>query len=303
MTQRITPQMQSATLLANINNDLTSLDHTQDELSTGLKIMQPSDDPYGSALAIQLKGQLAAMDSYTSNVNDGTAWANTASSALISIQQAVQTARTLIVESNNGIDNSSDLASAADEINELIDSIKQTANTQYNGQYVFSGTATTTQPYLTGTGASDTFQGNTGAINRSIGPGTNLQVNVDLSAVLGNGMASGDGGLLDTLETVAQDLTTNNTANLGNDLASIDTNISSLEGAQAQIGAAQDRLQMAGTRITGLQTTDQTQLSNTEDVDMAQASIDYSTQQAGYSAALQSAAQIIQTSLLDFLKS
>jgi flagellar hook-associated protein 3 FlgL len=302
MTQRITPQMQSSTLIANIDNQLTAMDRTQQQLSTGLRILQPSDDPYGTTVAMQLNSQISALDSYTSNVNDGNAWTNTASAALISLQQMVERVRELTVEGGNGTMSPSDLADAASEIDQLTDSIKETANTQYNGMYVFSGTATGTQPYATGNGSSDGFSGNTAPINRAIGPGTTLQVNADLSSVLGNGLSSGDGKLLDTLRTISQDMTSGNTSHLGADLTAIDSNISSLEVVQSNVGSTQDRLSMAATRIQSLKTTDQTQLSNTQDVDMAQASITFSTEQAGFSAALQSGAKIIQTSLLNFLQ-
>ena len=77
------------------------------------------------------------------------------------------------------------LAASAAEINQLIDAIKQEANTQYNGQYIFSGTATNTAPYSTATG--DVYQGNSGAVTRQIGPNSSLQVNADISSLLGSG--------------------------------------------------------------------------------------------------------------------
>ena len=65
--------MTAQTLLTNINSALTQLDNTQQELSTGKKINQPSDDPYGASLAIQLNGQLSQLSNYSDNINDGTA--------------------------------------------------------------------------------------------------------------------------------------------------------------------------------------------------------------------------------------
>lgn len=308
MTDRITPEMQATVMLTNINNALAAVDHSQNELSTGLQILQPSDNPYGTALSMQLSGQIAAMSSYASNVNDGTAWTNTASTALQDVEQQAQSARTLIVEGSNGALSATDRSQVAAQIGDLVDEMKETANTQYDGQFIFSGTATTTAAYQTGAGSSDAFQGNTDPVNRTIGPaGTPpLQVNADLSSVLGEGQGAnngqGDGLLLDTLETAQADIESG-TVSTTSDLANLDSNISSLEMLQATVGAAQDRLSMAATRITAFQTADQTQLSNTEDVDMASASINYSTEQAAYSASLQTGAQIIQTSLLNFVHS
>jgi flagellin-like hook-associated protein FlgL len=58
---------------------------------------------------------------------------------------------------------------------------------------------------------------------------------------------------------------------------------------------------MASSRLTSLSTSAQTDLANVEDTNMAQATVQFSTEQAGYQAALQSSADIIQTSLLNFL--
>jgi flagellar hook-associated protein 3 FlgL len=299
MTEQITSQMQSNTILANLQNQLAQLDQTQNEMSTGLKITQPSDDPYGTALSMQLSGQISAFGSYTTNINDGAAWAETASGSLQSVQSMVERVRELVVEAANGTTNANDLSSASQEVTQLVDGIKQAANTEYNGQYIFSGTATGTPPYQLG--ATDTFQGNTNAINRAIGPSTSLQINADLSQVLGSGTAANDGGLLQTLRTVISGMQSGNSASLSADLTSLDANIKSLESVQANVGSAQDRLQMASSRITGLTTTDQTQLANVQDADLGQLAINFNTEQAGYQAALQSAAKIVQTSLMNFL--
>jgi flagellar hook-associated protein 3 FlgL len=299
MTERITAQMQDSTLLAGINSDLASLDNTQQELSSGYSINEPSDNPYGTSLALALGGQISTLNNYTSNVQDGTAWAQTASSSLQSIEQIGQRVQELVTQSANGTMSQSDLNDAADEISQLLDQVKQEADAQYNGMYIFSGTATSTQPYESG--ANDAYQGNGGSINRAIGPGSSIQINADLSSVLGSGTAASDGGMLDTMRTIVSDLTSGNTAKLGSDLTSIQGNLNSLEGLQASVGATTDRLQMASSRITSMVTTDSSELSNDEDTDMAAASTQFATEQAAYSAALQSGADIVQQSLLNFL--
>ena len=160
------------------------------------------------------------MQGYTSNVNDGLAWTNTATRGAAEHRAETQSARTMLVEGGNGTLNQTDLSSIADQLNDIVASIKQTANTQYDGMYIFAGNDTQTQPYSTTVG-QDTYAGNAGTVLRSIGPATTVQVNANLSSVLGNGQASGDGGLLDTLETASQDLQNGNIANLGTDLSAL----------------------------------------------------------------------------------
>jgi flagellar hook-associated protein 3 FlgL len=300
---RITTQMTTASVLASINNVQDQMATTQQQLSTGKRINQPSDDPYGTSLAIQLKNDLQGLSNYSNAVTDGTAWASAADTSLTNVMSMLQRAQELTVQASNGVESATDLSSTADEIDQLADAIKQEANTQYNGQYVFSGTATTTQPYAASTG--DVFQGNTSAITRQIGPGSSLQVNVDISSLLGSGTSANDGKLLDTLRTIASDMRSGGSAGVadlsGNQLTNLQNSLNSLEQLQANVGAVQNRLTLAGTRIQGLQNSDTAALSNDEDVDMAQAVTTFSSEQAAFTAALKAGANIVQSSLMDFL--
>jgi flagellar hook-associated protein 3 FlgL len=326
MTQRITAQMIGNSTVTTIDNDLNQLDQTQEELSTGSQINQPSDDPYGAALTLSLKGQISAYSSYQTNISESTASVETASGSLQSIQQVVATVRELTVEGANGTMSASNLQDAAAEVLQSIGQIKESADSQYDGSYVFAGDAVSTQPWSTSATAADPatedlYSGNQNAINTAIGPSTQLQVNANLYSVLGNGntggtaatssngggdvQADGSGGMLATLRMIYNDLSGTNGGtqdDLQNQLSNLDSNMSSLESVQATVGATQDRLQMAGSRLTALSTTDTTELGNVQGTDYAAATVQFSTEQAGYQAALQSTADIIQTSLLNFLQ-
>jgi flagellar hook-associated protein 3 FlgL len=299
MIGRITNQMTAEMTLANLTQAMDRLDTTQQELSSGKRINQPSDDPYGTSLSLQLQGQLAQLDSFNKNVDDGTAWAQAASSSLSGIDTMVQRVRELVVQAASGSNTTADDQAAAAEVGQLIQAIKQSAGAQYNGQYIFSGTSTQTAPYQSG--SNDAYQGGTGAILREIGPGATIQVNVDISQLLGSGQGAGDGKLLDTLRTIAQDMQAGSTAGLNADLSKLDSNFSTLSQMEANMGAVTDQLQMASSRLAALQVNDTQVLSSTEDADMAKTEIDFSTQQAALQAALQAGARIVQTSLMNFL--
>ena len=297
--ERITNLMVSQQILANINSSQGTLDNTEEELSTGLQINEPSDDPSGASLATQLKAQISSLGNYTSNVTDGQAWTSQGLSAMSSISDQLQRAQELVIEANNGTMSASDLNATADEVNQLIAGVKSDANTQYDGQYVFSGTATSTQPYATG--AVDTYAGNSDAVTREVNPGSPVTVNGNLDSVLSGSNANP--GLLTTLRSIATDLSGNppTTANLGSDLTALKNNLSSLEQVQAQVGSASSRLDLAATRIDSQQTADTTALGGVQDVNMAAAYTTYSNEQAAFTAALKAGANIVQTSLMDFL--
>jgi flagellar hook-associated protein 3 FlgL len=302
--QRITTLMTSQMTIADLTQAFDRLSKTQEELSSGKRINKPSDDPYGASRAVQLNGDLAGLTAYSRNVNDGTAWSQSADSALMNINNLAQRVRELVVEAGNDTSGSSARADAAAEIDQLTDAIKQEANTQYAGQYIFSGTATTTAPYQTG--AVDTYQGNTATISRQIGPGTSVQISTDISQLLGSGQTAADGKLLNVLRDISADLRGGTAANANalrtTDLANLDSNLDTLSQLEANVGATENRLSLASSRIQDLQTSATKLLSQTQDTDFAQAAVDYSTQQASYNAALRASANIVQSSLLDFLK-
>jgi flagellar hook-associated protein 3 FlgL len=302
MTERITPAMVTGSTLNDLNSSLAALDRTTDELSSGKTILEPSEDPYGASRVIDLQSQLDGLSSYESDAQDGISWENTASSAMSSIGEIVQHVRELLVQGANGTYGQSDLETMALQVEQLTESVKQDANAQYAGQYVFSGTATTTAPYEQG--ANDEYHGNAETISRAVGPGASVTITTNISTLLGEG--GEDGKLLDTLRTIAEDMrggTPEDKEALGtSDLQKLDGNIEALIQLQATAGSATDQLQAALTRNEDLQTSITEALSNTDDTNIAAASIAYANEQAAYEAALRAGATIVQESLLNFLQ-
>ncbi|MGP0101595.1 MAG: flagellar hook-associated protein FlgL [Solirubrobacteraceae bacterium] len=304
MSERITPAMVTSATLNDLSSSLASLQRTTDELSSGRTILEPSDNPFGASRVIDLQSQLDGLSSYESNAQDGISWENAASSAMSNINEVTQRVRELVVQSANGTNNQSDLSTIATEVEQLTESVKQDANTQYAGQYVFSGTATTTAPYEQGAG--DEYKGNAEAVARSVGPGASVTVSTNISTLLGNGEAAKDGKLLDTLRTIVAHLrggTAEDREALGTtDLKALDGNLETLSQLQAVAGSANDQLKAALTRNEGLQTSITESLAGVEDTNVAATSIAYANEQAAYSAALRAGATIVQESLLNFLQ-
>ncbi|HEY4280270.1 MAG TPA: flagellar hook-associated protein FlgL [Conexibacter sp.] len=298
---RITTQMSARTILRDLNGNLDNLSNLQVQMSTGMQINKPSDDPYGTSRAMELRGELNGFQQYTSNVNDGTAWLNASDTALSGMGDVIQRARELTIEGGTDSASPQSRSAAADEIDQLIGTLKQEANVQYAGSFIFSGTAIDRPPYGD---ANDAFGGNTNAMQREIGPGTNLDVNVDISSVLGNGQtpAPGDDKLIDTLRDISADLRSGNGDALrGTDLNRLDSNQDALIAVRAEVGARTNRMTVAYNRLQSLTLNATRLLSDTEDADTPQTLTDYTTESAAYQMALKAGANVIQPSLLDFL--
>jgi len=303
MSMRVTTLMSSRATLRDLNDGLSRLTRLQNQLSSGKQITRPSDDPYGASRALSLRGELGGLDQYQRNVDDGIGWLNTSDTALGQMSDVLARVRELLVQGSTDTAGPSSRAAIADEIDQLAESVKQEADVQYGGRYVFSGTATDTAPYALG--GADTYVGDAGTITRAIGPGVEIPINADVRALLGDGQGARDDKLLHTLRDIADHLRGSTTADAdalrGTDLQRLDAGLDTLNGIRADVGARTNRLSVAGSRLSGLALNTTKLLSDTEDADMAQTITQYTTQQAAYSAALKAGANIVQTSLLDFL--
>jgi flagellar hook-associated protein 3 FlgL len=304
MSDRITPAMVTSATLNDLNSSLAAMERTSNELSSGKTILEPSDNPYGASRVIDLQSELEGLSTYEANAQDGVSWEDTAGSSMENMSEVTQRVRELLVQGANGTYNKSDLETMALDVEQLTETIKQDANAQYAGQYIFSGTATTTPPYETG--ENDEYKGNTEGVSRSVGPGASITITTNISALLGNGEASEDGGLLDTLRSIAKTMR-NGTAEAQSELGGVyleklDGNMQTLRDLQASAGSATDQMQTALTRNEDLQSSITGALANVDSTNVAEASIAYANEQAAYEAALRAGASIVQESLLNFLQ-
>jgi flagellar hook-associated protein 3 FlgL len=215
------------------------------------------------------------------------------------VTEAVERARDLLVQGSSSTADPISRASIAAEMDELINAVKQAGNTSFSGRYVFAGTRTDQPPYIDG--AVDAYQGTAAVVARQVGPGVSLEIGVTGESFLGNG--GGDGKLLDTLRGISSHLRSGDTASMqGTDLQRIDANLDELLGVRALNGARQNRLDAALSRMGEIEEATTLQLSETEDADIAATLIELTSQQNAYQAALKVGANVIQASLMDFLR-
>ncbi len=295
MSTRITQSMMSRSLLSDLQDVSSKLSRTREKLASGKALTRPSDDPFAVSRALQYRSELASNRQYQRSIGEATGWQNVTDTALSAIGDALLRARDLTVQAANGATSNDARQAIGTEIRQLIEHVKTTANAQYAGRYVFSGAATLTAPYST---ASDAYAGDTVAIRREIGPGVQIDLNVIGQSVVGDGAS----GIIQALRDVETHLAANDITSLGSDLTAIDAAHDLLVDARAQVGARVNRLDSAGARLTELEEASVTLLSKTEDADIAETLVQVSQQQAVYESALRAGANIVQSSLLDFLR-
>jgi flagellar hook-associated protein 3 FlgL len=180
-----------------------------------------------------------------------------------------------------------------------------TLNASYDGRYVFSGEETLTVPFeysLDGSGNVDVvYAGDSGNITREVSQGVTMDINVPGSEIM-DGAAIPE-SLGDTLKAIDVALSTYDSSTLSDDLLEqLDSQINNMLRLEAEVGANDNRLIDLEESNANEQTYLTEILSLTEDVDIAEATVEYSQRIAAYQASLSTAAKVIQTSLFDYLQ-
>ena len=297
MTVRITQGMTAAIVLGDIQSASERLSKLQQKMSSGKELQVPSDNPYGVSRALQLRSDLESNRQYQRNAGDANDWHAVTDTTLSHITDLVLRARDLVVQGANDTAGPAGRQAIVSEFTQLIDSVKTEANTKVAGRFVFAGSATLTEPYALG--AADTYAGNTDVMHREIGPGVPIDLNVNGSQAIGDASS----GLLKAMRDAITHLNSGDTASLQTtDLQAITTAADGVTNLRAEVGARQMRLETATARLQQIEQTQNQLLSTVEDADMAKTYVDFSTQQAVYQAALKAGSQVVQPSLLDFLR-
>jgi flagellar hook-associated protein 3 FlgL len=174
MELRVTPQVRVNQALYNTQIQTAQLAHLQQEASTGSKLLLPSDDPLATVAVMTQKAQSLRLDTYKSNVDDGTSTLNGSVSALQEVSSLFDQARSLAIQGTDSTLDPASRNSLASQVDSILNRLVQLANSQNAGHYYYSGTASTTQPFQTtsfqGQITGVTYNGSSQAAQILVGP-------------------------------------------------------------------------------------------------------------------------------------
>ena len=195
---RITPITLANDIIANLQNTYQTLTGIDQQLSSGKRINQPSDDPAGTAYSIDMQSSLDWNTQYQSSSTSATNWLQSTTSALQQLSDVASRARTLAIQGANDTNTGGDRTSIASEVTQLFQQVVQIGNSSYGDNYLFAGSQVQTIPFNTQGG----YAGDTIALNHQIGPGYTMQVNADPTQVF-----TGTKNIFAALQNLTQHLT------------------------------------------------------------------------------------------------
>ena len=281
--------------------DLTAaqqrLSTLQNKLTTGKELQKPSDDPAAMSRALAIREDVTRTTQFIRNVDAGVARLGATEAALGSLTEITQRARELAISAGNDTISNTQRQQIAQEVAGLLEETITLSNTKFAGQFLFAGHKSTTAPF-TPVGAPPTavtYNGDSGAVDRSISIGVRVTVNVPGDQVFGPAFQA----LIDLRDDL---LTGDANAIRLTDVAALDGVLDSTLTARGGLGATANRLELTGGRLDDSEIASRQQLAEIEDVDIIGAIVDMNAQQATLEAAMRTMASSVQVSLLDFLR-
>jgi flagellar hook-associated protein 3 len=136
-----------------------SLSAALQQVSTGLRVNQLSDDPAASAAMVTSLAESANIDQYTKNVSSLQSRMQTADSALSSVVTSLNSAITSGTSGATETVSSANKAALATQVQGILTNVITAANTAYQGVYLFGGSASTTPPFVQASTAYTSTQG------------------------------------------------------------------------------------------------------------------------------------------------
>jgi flagellar hook-associated protein 3 FlgL len=297
MAIRLNPDLVPG-LLEAVAQSQQNMNTATQQLSTGKKVNELSDDPVAVAQLVQNHNQAGQDDQFLTNLSGLQAKFQVADSTLSNVVSVLTRAVSIGTEGANGTLSQADRDSVAAEVQGLLSQMVNLGNTTYQGTYIFSGTAVTTQPFTQDPNSlAVSYNGNSNTANVQLSNGVTIDSGVPGDQLFQNG----NGNVFAALQDLYNSLQTS---------TGMDTAVTEVQNALNTVSTQRVFYGNALNQITTSEnflSQDKVDLSSQENdlvgVDPATAASDLAQAQIAYQSQLAATGRVLSLpSLLSFLK-
>ena len=281
--------LQGQRYLGNVQNQLTT---TYQRLSSGMRINSAKDDAAGLQIADRLTSQINGLNQGNRNASDGIALAQTMEAGMDEISGMLQKVRTLAVQANNGTNTSDDRRAIGKEMEALVNEVNRIAQkTTFAGKTILNGKiAGSIFGDPAAGGANKGPAGEAGTLTLQVGSNKGDTISFTSNSVMFSKIGSGDlmgdaagkvfktsadGTITVTLTKAATDTSATSIAAI---VELMDSMISKVDGARADLGALQNRLESSIRNQSNVAANEADARSRIRDADFAEESANLSQQ-------------------------
>ncbi len=305
---RVSNMMNAAVHLRTLENRSEAYARAQRALSTGIRVSRPSDDPSDTARIMRLRSSIERNLQFQRNVNSARIRVAQVDAGLQRVEDIYARGRALAVQGAQDTLAEEERHMLATELDQLLEMTIAEGNRRFLGRSLFSGSNVDQDPFIALrneegriTRVLSNPEGTSGEIMARISEEEEVLVSFDGAEVFMGGAPEAEADIFSTLIRLRDGL-------LDNDSEAAETAIERIDQAQFNLGRG---LAAAGSRMRRImdvedrlfvrETWETERLSELEDMDMAEAAMDFALQEVGYQAALFSISRVMSRSLMEFL--
>lgn len=242
-----------------LKNNTLAVSKDMSKLSSGLRINRASDDASGLAVSEKMRSQIRGLNQASKNAENGISFVQTTEGYMQEAQDVLQRIRELAIQSANGIYTDEDRMQIQVEVSQLVDEIDRVAShAQFNGMNM-----------MTGRFAQETGENLiTASMWFHIGANIDQRERVYIQTMTTEGL-----GIRNTGSKEIISLETIDGANKA--LGIVDDALKTINKQRADLGAYQNRLEMAIKGIDSGAENLQAAESRIRDADMANEMVNY----------------------------
>lgn len=280
--------------LDGIQANLREMDRSIRQISTGLRVESPSDDPAATRSILRTNGALSANTQFARNISRAQSFVRAEEVVLDQLGDVLTRSRELALGQAGSTANADTRQAAAREVEGILSFVADLGNSRLGGRYLFGGTASSTPPFPPGTTPPPPLP--TGGTPIEIGPGRTVAPNVSASEIFE------DTGVLAALEALAEGLRSNDPDTIRQAEGALNQAFAQVQILNGEVGSRANRLELAQSRIDDLSLNLTEYRSDLQDVEFEEAVSRLAMSQTAYQAALAATARILGVNLTDYLR-
>jgi flagellar hook-associated protein 3 FlgL len=286
--------------LADLDNAEARISRANQQISSGIRVSQASDDPAAVAPILEYQDELTQLTQTTSNLNQQKTIASTADGALQSASTLLNQLISIGTQAATVTATADSRQALAMQVQQIQTQLVGLANTTVQGRYIFGGDAPQTQPY--------SFDLNTPPWATSNGAaGSTATISNGDSGAIGAGLTATQifdapsASVFQAAYALATALTANDQTAIQNATTQVQAAAQHVTGSAQTYGNIETWIEQALTNVSARSTDLTSAISGLRDTDIAAAATDLSQGNVALEAALSARASMTTKSLFSYL--
>ena len=295
----------SSTMLSNVQSSMAK---TQEQLSTGLQITKPSDEPVKAAGVTRLNTEIARQTTYQDNMKTISTRLSAEETALTNSSDVMFRLKELAMQAANDTLGPADRKTVAQEMTQLRDQMLSLANSQdSNGNYLFAGSKVGQIPFKQDAKGLIVYAGDQSRMKVAVGDSRHMSLNMVGTDAFHNVVRADDKGgntgigFFQSMDDLIASVSGGDKVGIQRGMGELDQLQQGLSNATAKLGTDQNIIDSQNKVLDEMLLRLKSTLSDVQDLDYTQAITKLNKDQLALESAQSSFAKISKLSLFNYI--